>query len=205
MVLEIRKIDNSWIDEFFEEAMDDLDSFFRLNWKHCRPTITIVPDRETINLLMGKKTEDWWGAWVNGRNIYILNEENYEEESSHRYSRKIYKALIKHELAHCFSNIIAKGSIRPLWLSEGISVFLSGQNKFKEKPIKYEKFINFYEKSGKGLYLESGFAVEFLVEKHGNEKLLELLRQSRKMESKKEFSDLFRSIYDFDLVYENFE
>lgn len=185
--------------------MIELDSFFRLNWEHNRPNLILVPDRKTIDALKGKKTEAWLVGWVNGTDAYLLSDKNYEKESNHKYSDKEYFALIKHELAHCFSDIISNFSRKPVWLLEGISIFLSGQNKFKTKPKKLSKFIDFYDKCRKEVYHESGFAVEFLVKKYGKEKLLKLLKKAKEADSKEDFANLFKSIYGFNLSYENFE
>ncbi|MDP7520900.1 MAG: hypothetical protein QF567_01555, partial [Candidatus Pacearchaeota archaeon] len=153
----------------------------------------------------GKETEEWLVGWVNGNMVYMLSDKNYETESNHKYSDEEYFALLKHELAHCFSNVVSGFTQKPIWLLEGISIFLSGQLKLKTKPEKFSQFIEFFENGGKGVYSESGFAVEFLVQKYGKEKILQLLKKAKKSNSKKDFADLFKSIYDFELKYENFE
>jgi len=61
-----------------------------------------MKDRETINRLRGKETEDWIVGWVNKTDVYVLDKENYEKESNHKYSDEEYFRLIKHELAHSF-------------------------------------------------------------------------------------------------------
>lgn len=205
MIFEINQINNSKLSEVYKNSMEELDSFFELGWKYNRPNIVLVPDRKTINSLKGKETEEWFVGWVNGNTVYMLSDKNYETESSHKYSEFKYFATIKHELAHCFSNIINGSKQNPIWLLEGISILLSGQLKLTKKPSKYSNFIDFYENGGKNVYAESGFAVEFLVKKYGKEKLLQLLKKSKESNSKKDFADLFHSIYNFELSYDNFE
>jgi len=205
MVFEIKSIKNNKLDKIYEDSMKEFGSFFELDWKDNRPNIIIVPDRRTIDLLKGTKTENWLVGWTNGTDVYILDYRNYEKESAHEYSDEEYSALIKHEMAHCFSNIISGFSKAPIWLLEGISIFLSGQNKFKAKPKNFSNFIDFYDKFSKEVYYESGFAVEFLVKTYGKEKLLKLLKGIKNIESKEDFASLFKSIYKFDLEYRNFK
>lgn len=205
MIYKISKTTHLKLEQVYKNSMEELDQFFQIDWKLNRPHIILVPDRKTIDSLKGQKTEDWIVGWAGSGNVYLLEDKNFEKESNHKYSDEEYFALIKHELAHCFSNIVSNFSGKPTWLLEGISIYLSGQNKLKTKPKKFEKFIEFFNKSGKEVYSESGFAVMFLVEKYGKEKLLNLLKESKKSESPENFSNLFRSIYGFELSYDNFE
>ena len=205
MVFQIKKIENFELDSFYESTMKELNSFFGLKWEQNKPNIILVKDRKTIDLLGQKKTEDWVVGWVKGNDVYLLSDKNYESESCHKYSKEEYEALLKHELAHCFSNVISEGFYKPIWLLEGISIFLSGQNKFKNKPKLLKNFIEFFEKGGKEVYSEAGFVVEYLVKKYGKEKLLSLLAQIKKAKTEKDFNNLFKSIYGFDLSYDNFK
>ncbi|MBR9706235.1 hypothetical protein GOV14_04320 [Candidatus Pacearchaeota archaeon] len=205
MVFEINQTNNPKLDEAYEKSMKELDSFFKLGWKYNRPNLVLVPDRKTINSLKGKETPEWVVGWTQGNTVYLLSDKNYETQSNHKYSDDEYFALLKHELAHCFSHIISKFSQKPIWLLEGLSIYLSGQLKLRTKPGKYSKFLEFYENGGKGVYSESGFAVEFLVKKYGKEKVIQLLKKAKESKSKEDFADLFKSIYDFELNYNNFE
>ena len=204
MVFEIKEIKNPKLDKFYKKSMKELEEFFGIKWKYNPPFIILIPDRKTINSLNQEKTEDWLVGWASGRAIYLLDSKNYEKESCHKYSEEEYSATIKHELAHCFTKIISKGLKVPSWLSEGISIYLSGQNKFKNKPEKFVKFLEFYNRGGKGIYGESGFAVGLLVKKYGKKKLLSLVHQCGKSKNEKEFKRLFKRIYGFELNYKNF-
>lgn len=88
---------------------------------------------------------------------------------------------------------------------EGISIFLSGQNKFKTKPTEYKNFLEFHKNIEKNVYSEAGFAVEFLIKKYGKQKLLLLLKKSKECKYKNDFAKLFKSIYGFNLAYKNFK
>ena len=59
MVFEIKSIKNNKLDKIYEDSMKEFGSFFELDWKDNRPNIIIVPDRRTIDLLKGTKTENW--------------------------------------------------------------------------------------------------------------------------------------------------
>lgn len=205
MVFEIRQIKRPELDEMYERAMGELDDFFKLNWKYNRPQVILVPDRRTMDSLRGKKTEDWNRGFTSNRSVYMLEPEAVEKYSSHEYSPEDYFAFMKHEIAHCFSHVISEFARIPLWLDEGISVFLSGQNAHHKKPEKFSKFLEFYAKGGQDVYLESGFAVKFLVKEHGQDKLIGLLKRVRETDSEKAFSKLFRDVYGFNLEYDNFK
>src|SRR3990167_8310475 len=51
-----------------------------------------------------------------------------------RKSKDYYHSLIKHELSHLFYKILSAGKQGPVWLSEGVAIYTSGQNKLKTKP-----------------------------------------------------------------------
>ena len=166
-------------DEFIvkvhKEGMTRLNKFFKLNLK-VKIDILIVKDRKMINLLMGRETEKFIVAWASNNSIFILDRKNFIKESSHKYSKESYKALIIHEMAHVHYNYFSGGKINPKWLNEGISTFVSGQNKFRKKPEKFSKFLKSYYIIGESVYKEGGFFVEFLVNKFGKNKLLKLIK-----------------------------
>jgi len=206
MIFEINKIKDLELEKVYEEGMRELNDFFGLDWKRNLPKLFIVSDRKSIDGLFGRKTEDFVVGWVDKNNdVYLLSRENYEKESSHKYSDEEYFALFKHEIAHCFSKIVGDFSKNPIWLFEGISIFLSGQNKLKIKPKKYDSFLNSYNKHNKDVYKEAGFAVEFLVKEYGKEKLIELIKKVKTTDSEEDFAELFKRIYNFRLEYSNFK
>src|SRR3989338_490846 len=145
MVFIIKKIKNLELDLAYEKAMQELDYFFQINWKNNRPNLMLVEDRKTIDALKGKTTENWLVGWTNARDVYLLSPKHFEKESNHKYTEEEYFALIKHELTHSFSNMVSDFAKKPIWLIEGISIFLSGQNKLKSKQSTLKSFIEFYE------------------------------------------------------------
>lgn len=195
---------NSFIDDGLEndylKVMDELVSFFNIG--NVSPNVFFVPNRKIIDNLKKKKTESWVVGWVDSGNVYILDRKNFETESNHKYSLERYIALMKHELCHVFFSKLSNGRNKPIWLSEGISIYISGQLKFKKKPEQFTNFLDFGEIGGSGVYKESGFVVGLLVEKYGKEKLFELIRRLSEIKSKEGFDLLFEEIYGFVLGYE---
>lgn len=201
MVLKLSAKRDEWLDEAYEKAMADLDKFFEIGWKDNQPPITLIPDRKMMDFFRGRKTEEWEVAWTEGTKVFILDYNNLERESDKKFSKESYEMRLKHELTHCFVNTLCrKGPL--LWINEGLAV--AGQIKLNSKPKNFSKFLNFFNQGEKEVYYESGFAVEYLLKKFGREKLLNFVKKYDG-KTKEEFYDLFKSIYDFDLAYKNFE
>jgi len=174
MIYKILRHNDSHMQEYYEKAMEELKTFFGLNWSVKPPKVFIVNNREDIDDLYGKKTEGWLVAWAERRMVFLLGKENFEKESTHKYGEEGYLRLIKHELSHLFYQSVA-GTDKPRWLNEGISVYLSGQLEESPKVTTFSKFLDNFDTSGS--YTECGTAVKFLVETHGKEKLVELLKE----------------------------
>ena len=152
-----------------------------------------------INDIRGRKTETWTVGWTDGNNLFLLDRKSFETESSHKYSDEYYESLIKHELSHLFFGAITGGAYRPIWLNEGVSIYTSGQNKFKKRPTKFSNLLEFFEHGGKGAYVEPGFFIEGLVNKFGKEKLLNFIKDWSKLKTREEFERLFEKTYGFKL------
>jgi len=210
MIFTIQSRDERVLEKIYNQSMKELDDFFGLNWKRNKPRIFLVRDRKSINKLRERNTPDWIVGWVNHRDVFILDKDTYEKESCHKYSEKEYFRLIKHELAHVFTQVLSgifnKPSF-PDWLWEGVAIYLSGQNKTKKRPRQLKEFLQYYSQDNKNLevYHESGFAVEFLVKNYGKQKLLKLIKSLKEIDSKEKFAKKFKEIYGFELDYKNFQ
>lgn len=202
--LEYKK--DSFIDKSYKKSIKELNDFFELDWKENLPIIFLVKDRITINQLQGKKTEDWVCGWVKRLNVFVLHYSKIKDYTrlTKKEIKERYSKLIKHELTHCFfqvfSGIIDK-PIRPKWISEGVAFYLAKQN--NRKPEKFSEFLDYYDTGGRGIYMESAFVIEILVKKFGKQKLLNLIKNLKILNSKDEFDKLFKKIYGFDLNYDN--
>lgn len=204
MIYKIISTKDAFLEKIYSESMDDLNKFYEIDWLHHLPKIISIDDRKSIDSWKQKETEPWEVGWAEGRNVYILNRENLEKESEHKYSNETYYALVKHELSHCFYHILSSNKYKPIWLNEGVAIYTSGQNQFKKKPTEFKKFLQFYDEGGSGVYSESGFVIETLLKKYGKTKLLELIKKLKDIESKEKFDILFKTIYCFDPTYDNF-
>lgn len=202
MIYKIIPQEDDFLEKAYRGSMDDLNMFYGIDWTHNTPKIIIVDDRKTMDLLRGGETEDWVVGWTEDRTVYVLNRGNYEKESNHKYNPEEYLTLIKHELSHLFFSILSGYQSFPIWLNEGFAIYTSGQNKFKKKPTEFSKFLEFYDNGGSGVYAESGFFVQGLIEKFGKQKLLELVKELRNLHTKEKFEEHFSKEYGFNLTYE---
>lgn len=197
-VLTTRK--DPFVDRVFLKAIKEYTQFFGINWKNEQSFIFIVKNRESIDTIFGNKTEPWTVGWVRAKDVYLLSRENFEKESSHKYSDSFYTALIRHELVHAFFNAMGLKNT-PKWLWEGTAIYLSGQNTLKKNPSNLGKFLQYYHKFDSGVYAESGFAIEALITNFGKAKFLKFIAATKL--SKKSFYASFRKIYGFELNYKN--
>lgn len=152
MILTIGVKENKFVHKIYDSSMQSLKEFFGFELGNNAPNIILVKDRATIDALKKEKTEPWSVGWTDGKNIYVLDKKNYEKESSHKYSRAEYITLIKHELVHSFYDELTDSCHGPPWFSEGVAIYLSGQNKFKTKPAELKEFLDIHTYYEKDIY-----------------------------------------------------
>ena len=195
------------LEESYEMAMNHLNDFFEIDWIRNQPTVFIVEDRATIDCLRNEKSEPWVVGWSDRRKVFLLSREKMGIESDRTHSVEEYDALLAHELCHLFFGVSTGGQNTPTWLNEGLCGYISGQIHFKKKPEVFSSFLEFFDKSGAGVYNESAFAVKALIDASGKEKILELLRKIKEIGgnlTKDKFDLLFKEIYGFEPAYEVF-
>ena len=202
MIYKITQIEDDFLEKIYKESVSDLNTFYEIGWNHHLPKLVVVDDRKTIDSLRDEKTEGWLIGWSRGEIIYVLNKDNFEKESNHKYSPDTYSAFIKHELSHSFFNVLSGYNSKPIWLNDGLSIYTSNQDKLKKKPEAFSKFLEFYDNGGKDLYAEPGFFVRGLIEKFGKKKLLNLIKGLKNARTKEDFEKLFAKEYGFNLNYE---
>ncbi|MDD4353571.1 MAG: hypothetical protein PHN56_03880 [Candidatus Nanoarchaeia archaeon] len=191
-------------DEYFEKSFNELEEYFNFGWTRNIPLLFLIESRKEMDLLEGRKTEDWCMGTTKGRLVFIFSPESLEKETCHTYEKNDYLMVIKHELVHVFTNIISKNKYFPDWFWEGLAVYLSGQNNFKKKVKEFKEFLKYYDNGGSGVYYESGFAIELLINKLGKDKLMDLIFNWKNITNKEEFDNAFKKIYDFEPNYETF-
>jgi len=207
MIYKILPHQDKWLEENYEKVMAEFNEFYELNWQHHRPSIFIVNSRQMINDIWRQDTPDWVINWQNGGNIYMLDDETIEKESSHKKDSGPEKKIfhLRHELSHAFFFVKAghchKG---PKWLWEGTAIYTAGQLKFTKPIEKFERFLNSTNQVEDGCYQESGFAVSALVKKFGKEKLLMLIKQLKDCLTNDIFNQKFKEVYGFEPTYEDF-
>jgi hypothetical protein len=207
MIYKIQNYKNKLIEKAYKEGVKDFNKFFNMNWIYGKPNVCVLKNRKEIDLVSQHKTERWIVGFgrPGERTVYILDNKNMVKESSHRkHSDKKYSSLIKHELCHVFYDFVSGGYHNPIWLTEGVSIYLAGQIKEKKPINKFSTFLKFYKHGGSGVYAESGTAVKLLVDNFGKKKLLKLISISKEAKNNKGFVKLFKKIYGFDLNYKNF-
>lgn len=205
MVLKICLSENYHeLDEFFEKSFNELKEYFNFKWNRNIPLLILIETRKEMDLLEGRKTEDWCRGTTKGRLVFIFSPESLNKETCHTYEKNDYLRVIKHELVHVFTSTILKNKYLPTWFWEGLAVYLSGQNKFMQRLKEFKEFLEYYNQGGSGVYYESGFAIELLINKLGKEKLMDLIFSWKNISNKKEFDDAFKKIYGFKPTYKNF-
>jgi len=204
MVFRIIGEKDLFLEKIYRDSMKALDLFFGLDWRDGIPNLIIVSGRKDIDQLFGTQTEKWVVGWLDGRNVFILDRNNYEKESCNKYSDEEYSKMIRHELVHAFFGVLSDGKQKPSWLCEGRAVYLSGQNVMFARPEKLSSFLGYYDRVDAGTYRESGFAVELLVKAYGKQKLLRLIKSLGEINSRKALASKFKEIYGTDLNYSNF-
>lgn len=206
MIFKLISEDDTWLKKAYEEAMADLGQFFGINWTENKPKVYVLPDRKSIDEFWGEKTPRWLvgfgGKGMGG--VYLLDRKNFEKESDNSYSEEKYKALLKHELSHCFADILTKGYRKPVWLSEGLAIYLSGQLEQYKQPEKFQSFLDSFDKQGDKVYSESGFAIKALVDKYGKSKMLELLKKLVERPDESTFKNMFKDVCGVELDYAAF-
>lgn len=206
MLFELKDIRNEKLEKDFQKMMKELNDFYGIDWVRNLPHIFFVESRKQIDKIWGNKTERWLIGWTNSRDIFVLKNEKMGKESNHKkHSGEEFYSLVKHELSHSFYNILSENNRKPIWLIEGVAIYTSGQNQFKKYPKKFSDFLEFYDKGGKEVYSEAGFAVEILVKKFDKEKLLSFIKNLKNYQSKELFENAFEKEYGFQLNYENLD
>lgn len=190
------------VNTIFETSIDEFSELFGVK-SFERPQLDLLENRVAMNTLKGEKTADWVVATYSNSTISVLTPTNYESESDHKYSDEHYEALIKHEVTHFFYEHLT-GNYKPLWLSEGIAVYFSGQCRWKKKPSSFETFLKYHKDGGEGLYHESGHAIKILVDRFGVGKLLSFVRQLRMNNGQEQVKAAFEDVYGVPLSFQTF-
>ena len=203
MIFEIKTTHNELIEKNFPRIAEELSDFYETGLTGGLPKVFVMANRKTIDELRGKKSEPYQVGFCMGGNVYLLDRQSFPSESSHALpSVEKYIRILKHETSHLFFASLSNNAYKPRWLWEGVALFTDGSLRHElVKPKIFQEFLEFYKLTDKRIYYESGFAVEFLIEKYGKSLLLKMIKALSDTNSEKEFKKLFRRIYGFDLSY----
>lgn len=177
-----------------EKNIDELEDFFEIKLK-SKPQIEFVDSREEMDMALGRKTEPWLVANADPENglIHILSEDKFETESNH--PREDFPRTLKHEISHNFYNQIT-GGVLPVWLNEGICLYLAKQIKNPPKEVNWD--IDYYfDHADEGVYFYSALLVRYLIENYGKDKFLELISNLKAPLTKEGFNSAFETVYGF--------
>ena len=199
----LKKISDTFLDELYSRAINDLIAFYRFKWVKNQPKVYVLDTREDINSAYGKETPAWLVGWSDGRSIYLLNRNNLERESKHRYSDDFYFKLIKHEMSHLFFKVITN-SDKPSWLNEGVATFISGQLENSTSIKDFEVFLEDPKEVGSALYKEAGYAVKVLIDNFGEDELSNFIKKTKGYKTTGELKSIFKEVFGIPLEYASF-
>jgi hypothetical protein len=207
-MLQIKTIENPAIQKMYDDAMKDLCVFFELDWNKNTPKLYLVQDEKAIQELWNNNIGDSVAGWLDNLNIYTVDREYFKKGDGQKYSDEEYAKLIKHELAHVFTQVVTNTYDRPVkpdWLWEGLAMYLAGDIDLITPPKNLGNFLDFYEQdmSNTRVYEEAEFAVKTLVDKFGKEKLLDFMKKLEGNKSPQDVEKVFKEAYDMDLNYPN--
>ncbi|MBU0535116.1 MAG: hypothetical protein ABIJ82_03045 [Patescibacteria group bacterium] len=201
MILKVSKLDDQKIEQLCLKGLSEVESFFDVKKPYNEPKFCLIDDRECIDYAYGTKTEAWVVGWGNGKYIFLLNPNNYEKESNHKYTDDEYSRLIKHEVIHYFYKSLT-ATDNPRWLTEGLSIYLSNQlARYKQRPTKFTTFLDYYDKTDAKIYKEAGFVIGCLINKFGKDKLLVFIRKLRGNKNSEDVDKIFTEIFGVELSY----
>jgi hypothetical protein len=193
-------------EKLVETSLLEFEKFFEFKLINA-PCLIFLNSRQQFDDITGHKTPDCITGKSTFNLVFVMDESVYEKESSKKFKPFYYPLVIKHEICHSFYNQLAWKK-RPVWLNEGVSIFLSGQVNFKHPINKFTNFLEFYENeeikiNNGSVYDESGFVIEKLINKFGKIKILNLIKSCRQINNNEDFLQSFKSIYGFELNYHN--
>lgn len=206
IVVKQNKIEGNYSESILK-AINIVESFFetKLNFK-----IVFLETREEMNNVYSKmlksnqKTEDWViGGFFGGDSVYIFSEDSYSKVSCHK--QETFLPSLIHEITHLFSNKILKFHL-PMWFNEGLSYFVSNQDKDKVLENKENLIEAHYQGEWMKMnpYLTAGKFVRFLIDNYGKNKIFLFLKNIGLYSKKDTFEIKFRNFFgkSFEQIFE---
>jgi len=110
---------------------------YQLNKQFFKTTISkfeikLIYSRKDFNKLWGRKTERFVSAFARNNKIVIFSYAIFDKET--KWKQKDFLSTLIHEINHLFYTKLRNHEYKPLWLSEGLAVFMQhNQKRFSYK------------------------------------------------------------------------
>jgi len=177
-----------------DKAYKKNEVFFGTNIKSFE--IKFFYTRKSFNESLNQNnTPDWKVGVDKNRQVLIFSPNVFESVSSH--SKSEFEGVLAHEITHIFKDDLFK-FINPIWLSEGISGYISGQYK-KVTDYQFTDFKNLHSRKGWNKnpnYTQSYLFTSFLIGEFGKEKMIKLFRSLGREGIYLDFLANFKEIFE---------
>ena len=188
-ILEYSNEDFEYIEElksYIDLNILDIIEFFNLENFKDKINIKLFGDledfRNVINKLTNMEVPEWLCGFSFGKGdkeyIYTLSLDNYKKTLSHENDELVdLKKLIMHEIVHACNKKYTGNYNVPLWLKEGLALYLAKQDKYINKELN----ANCYELMNDVVsYHNYLIVINYALNKYGKEYILGLLNDKEK-------------------------
>lgn len=188
-ILEYSNEDFEYIEElksYIDLNILDIIEFFNLENFNDKINIKLFGDLEDFRNVVNKLTNMEVPEWLCGFSfskgdkeyIYTLSLDNYKKTLSHENDELVdLKKLIMHEIVHACNRKYMGDNKIPLWLKEGLALYLAKQDKYINKELN----ANCYELMNDVVsYHNYLIVMNYALNKYGKEYILGLLNDKEK-------------------------
>lgn len=188
-ILEYSNEDFEYLEElksYIDLNILDIIEFFNLENFKDKINIKLFGDledfRNVINKLTNMEVPEWLCGFSFSKGdkeyIYTLSLDNYKKTLSHENDELVdLKKLIMHEIVHACNRKYSGNYNVPLWLKEGLALYLAKQDKYINKELN----ANCYELMNDVVsYHNYLIVMNYALNKYGKEYILGLLNDKEK-------------------------
>lgn len=176
------------------KLLKDVESFAELGTKVVKiremfgftseVVIEEVYSLEVLEMITGNRLPRWVIGLSAGKRIWVLDKSKWENQ------KMDLAQLILHEFVHIAINGAVKKEV-PVWLNEGLAVYLSGQYEdyqLENSHIRAEIDFSQLTYESQNLYIIAGKVVTALADVYGTEMLIQELLSSEEIETSRIFN-----------------
>jgi len=190
-ILEYSNEDFEYIEElksYIDLNILDIIEFFNLENFKDKINIKLFGDledfRNVINKLTNMEVPEWLCGFSFSKGdkeyIYTLSLDNYKKTLSHENDELVdLKKLIMHEIVHACNRKYSGNYNVPLWLKEGLALYLAKQDKYINKDLNANCYQLMNDVVSYHNYL---IVINYALNKYGKEYILGLLNDRKKAE-----------------------